>query len=410
MKNLVHRSLLSLALAALAVAPLRAEVLLLKTGGRIEGELLNPQRSTGDAYHLRTPRGVTLALASDQVSRLVVVSDIQKQYDALLPKVPNTAEGHWKMSQWCREAGLTEQRRFQLSEVIRLDPDHEEARRALGYSQFGGRWMTTEENMESRGYVRYKGSWRLPQEVQLAERDDALELAQKDWRRKLKIWIDQLDRRKAEEALANIRAIRDPAAAPALAEILGEANNPRALRLLCLDILQMLPPGMATRTLIQLSMDDPDGTVRDRCLEELRRGGGLAAIPVYLKALQNKKSNSIVNRAALCLERVAEPDVTPALIDALITEHTVTVGQNTGGGTPINFNAGGGGSGNNGGLGGMSMGGKPKVIKQKFKNPAVHSALTSLNPGANFLYDQEAWRDWYSQNKTSTLVDLRRGE
>ena len=346
------------------------------------------------------------------MTRLIVVSDLQKQYEAALPKVPNTAEGHWTMAEWCRDVGLSEQRRFQLAEVIRLDPEHEAARLALGYNRFGGRWMTSEEYMESRGYVRYKGSWRLPQEVMLDERDSEQELAEKDWKRKLKIWIDQLDRRKADEALANIRAIRDPAAAPALADVLGESNNPRNLRLLCLEVLTKLPPGMATRTMIQLSMDDPDGDIRDRCLDELKRGGALAAIPVYLKALQNKKSNSIVNRAAICLERVAEPDVTPALIDALITEHSFTVGPNTGGGngTPINFNAGGGGSGNGGGLGGLSMGGKPKVIKQKVKNLAVHSALTHLNPGVNFVYDQQAWKDWYSQNKTSTQVDLRRGE
>ena len=56
MNYLVRGSLPLLALLSLAALPLRAEVLLLKTGGRIEGELLNPGRTASEAYHLRTPR------------------------------------------------------------------------------------------------------------------------------------------------------------------------------------------------------------------------------------------------------------------------------------------------------------------------------------------------------------------
>ena len=48
----------------------RAEVFVLKSGGRIEGEHLNPQRTPGQAYLLRTGEGIRLALAEGAVQRV----------------------------------------------------------------------------------------------------------------------------------------------------------------------------------------------------------------------------------------------------------------------------------------------------------------------------------------------------
>ena len=41
---------------------------------------------------------------------------------------------------------------------------------------------------------------------------------------------------------------------------------------------------------------------------------------------------------------------------------------------------------------------------------AVLSALTRLNPGTNYQFDEEAWRKWYIDNHTSVNVDLRRDD
>ena len=45
----------------------------------------------------------------------------------------------------------------------------------------------------------------------------------------------------ADQALQNIRGIQDEAAAPALAEAMADASNPRELRLLCLEVLTKFP-------------------------------------------------------------------------------------------------------------------------------------------------------------------------
>jgi hypothetical protein len=384
-----------------------AEVFLLRSGGRIEGQWLNPQRGVTDDYLLRNLSGVQLALTSPQVQRVLTTSDVQKQYEDLLHKAPATVPGHWHMAQWCRDAGLTAQRKFHLEEIIKLDSDHEEARLALGYGRFAnGGWMTPDEYMQRQGYVRHRGAWKLPQEIELESREREFELADKQWRKQLKIWIGNLDSdKRAADARANIQNIRDPAAAIALADIVNDDKNPIDIRLMCLEVIGKLPPGLVTGTLIQLSLHDPIENLRERCLAEIKRQGAHLAIPVFVKELGNK-DNKIVKRAAIGLHVLGATSATKALIDALVTTHKLVIPGNPGqmGGSFGN------GANDSGGLGGLSMGQKTQVFKRDIQNDEALSALTSLHPGVNFGYDKDAWRRWFMSSKGSLAPDLRRGE
>ena len=122
---------------ALAAARLPAEVFLLKSGGRIEAEQLNRERERGQPYQLKAADGVRLALAESAVLRVIVKSDLDKQYEALVEKLDNSVASHWNIAEWCLEVGLTEQRKRHLAAIIALEPNHEEARKALGYQRFG---------------------------------------------------------------------------------------------------------------------------------------------------------------------------------------------------------------------------------------------------------------------------------
>ncbi|WP_254512513.1 HEAT repeat domain-containing protein [Anatilimnocola floriformis] len=383
-----------------------AEVFLLRSGGRVEGQWLNPQRAVTDNYLLRNLAGVQISLAGPQVQRVLATSDVQKQYEDLLHKMPQTVTGHWQLAQWCRDAGLTQQRKFHLEEILKLDTNHEEARLALGYGKFAtGGWMTPDEFMLRQGYVKYHGAWKLPQEIELAAREREFELADKQWRKQLKIWIGNLDSEKrGADAAQSIQGIRDPAAANALADILADEKNPIDVRQMCLDVIGKLPPGMATSQLIQLALHDSNENLRERCLAELRRQGGHLAIPVFVKALTNK-DNKVVRRAAVGLQVLGATSATKPLIDALVTTHK-TVKQ----GNPGQMGASFGGGGDNGGLGGLSMGSKTQVIIDHQKNDEVLSALLSLHPGVNHSYDKEKWRQWLMSQKGSAVLDFRRVE
>jgi hypothetical protein len=400
--------------------PALAEIFVLKSGGRIEGEPLNPQRAAGQPYQLRTEDGLRLALAENTVARVIVKSDVEQEYEARLPGVANTVEGHWKMAEWCQEAGLTDERRRHLTAIIAIDPNHAEARRLLGYTLYGSTWLTQNEFLLSRGYVHHKGAWRLSQEIELEDRNRKREQAVKDLRQFIRTWLEQAgtSSRHAANAERSLNEIRDPSAAPALVEILGDARQPRAARLRCLEILGRLPPGLATATLIKVAMEDRDDTIRDRSLDELIRGGVHLAGPGFLNELKVEKNsknykieyNWRVNRAAYCLARLGYTDATLPLINALTTEHQELVPQGGssggGGGTPLSFGSGGPG----GGMGSFGVGGRPKVRVTKRDNSGVRDALAQLHAGVNHQYDAAAWKRWYIQKFTTTNVDLRRGE
>ncbi len=403
-------SLLSLGLACGLtlgfVASADAEVFLLRTGGRVEGEWLNPQRAQADDYLLRTIAGVQLSLGGPQVQRVLTTSDVQKQYEEILHKSPTTVAGHWQMAQWCKDAGLTAQRKFHLEAIIKQETDHEEARLALGYGRFAtGGWMTPDEYMLRQGYVKSRGQWKLPQEIEIEARQREFDIADKHWRSQLKTWLGNLDSKKrAGEALQSIQGIRDPAAANAVADALADKELPKDVRLMCLDVLGKLPPGLAIDTLIRLSLHDPDEGLRERCLAEIKRQGPQRAIPVFIKELSSKE-NYLVKRAAIGLHVLGASSATQALIDALITTHKQVVKGNPGQMT-TSF----GGGGDTGGLGGMSMGAKTQVFKSEVQNEEVLSALASLHPGVNFGYNKADWRRWFMTSKTTIGADLRRGE
>jgi hypothetical protein len=400
------RLLISMLVVATLVGGLttraQAEVFLLRSGGRVEGEWLNPQRGGTEDYLLRTLAGVQLSLSGPQVQRVLATSDVQKQYEELLHKAPTTVAGHWTMAQWCRDANLAAQRKFHLEEIIKLDTNHEEARLALGYGKFAtGGWMTPDEYMLRQGYVKSRGQWKLPQEIEIDAREHEFEIADKEWRKKIKMWLDNVkrDNKRAGDSLDAIQSIRDPSAASAIADALEDKDGeiPMHLRRMFLEVLGNLPPGSAIDTLISLSLKDNDEPMRERCLAEIKRQAPHRAVPVYIKALSSK-DNVQVKRGAVGLLVMGAESATQALIDALTTSHKFEIQPANPGQMSVN------------GSGGMTMGQKKVIKVVEINNDEVLSALTSLHQGVNFGFDKAAWRRWFMQSKTSATADLRRGE
>lgn len=376
-----------------------AEIFILKSGGRIEGEHLNPNRERGQPYYLRTESGVRMALADGAVARVIVKSELDKQYEAQAARLENTVEAHWNMAEWCKEVGLSDQRKRHLQAVISLEPNHEDARKALGYQRFGSQWLTQDEHMQSLGYTKYKGAWRLRQEIEIASRQEQQDLAVKKLRKDVRLWFDQVASggRLADAANRSLNTLNDPAAAPALAEILGDAQQPREVRKRCLEILSKLPTNAAIPTLCNVAMSDSEGSLQDGCLDLLKEQGLHIAVPFFINELKSK-NNARINRAGECLGRLGDKSATLPLINALVTEHRETV------------SVGGGAGSISAGPGGFSTGKSAMVIKKRLENSGVRSALSMLYPGVNFSYNIDEWRAWYVKTQTNSTIDLRRDD
>lgn len=69
-----------------------------------------------------------------------------EEYYAKLSEVsPRDASGFYTLALWCQENGLGTEKQKSLKRTIRIDPDHAEARQALGYARYGLGWRLTSE-------------------------------------------------------------------------------------------------------------------------------------------------------------------------------------------------------------------------------------------------------------------------
>ena len=253
--------------------------------------------------------------------------------------------------------------------------------------------------MTARGFVRYRGMWRTVQEIELIERSDRVNLAQKEWTIRLERLRKRLDDpRQAEAAVEEIREIADPFAVPALAAALGKERMPR-VRADYVEALSHIRGPEAMTTLVSVAVDHADPETRILAAERLVDIGPEIAAQAIAGALGGA-DNARINRAAEALGRLGSASAVGPLIGALETEHMVVVGGGAPeGSTTATFTPSGGG---------LSMGGGPKRQKTRVQNQRVLEALVKIT-GENFDWNTAAWRAWQANRQLPPDFDPRRG-
>jgi hypothetical protein len=385
--------------ALLTAAPAWAEVFVLQNGGRIEGELLNPDETPRRSYRVRVADGAEITLSAAQVDQVLHVRPEEEQYEQIRPSYPDTPDAQWALAEWCREQGLLEQRDRHLERSIELDPDNVDARRALGYSQFGGEWKKQQQVMAERGMILYKGRWLTQQQIDVLENKRKIDLAEKEWYQKIKRWRGWLGTDKDALARQNLAAINDPAAVAALVSGL-KADTVPAARVIYAELLAKLGGPGAIRALAESAIEDPNQEVRLSCLDYLEKLKSPDAVAYFVSKLRSK-DNVVVNRAGLALGRMGNASAVGPLIDALVTTHKYKVTTGNPGQMSVGFPTGGSGGG------GLAVGGSTRIITRQLANQAVLDALVGLT-GMNFNFEQRAWKYWYAARKQPAAVDARR--
>jgi hypothetical protein len=388
----------------------RADVFLLAQGGRISGDLQNAEQSPRETYVIKTPDGTVVTLGRAQVKQVVRQRPQEVEYEKLRVRTAETVEAQWELAQWCKENKLTAQRNVHLRRVIALDPEHGEARQALGYQRKDGKWFTRDELMLKQGYVRYRGKWLTPEEVAQREEESGQSALEKEWTAKLATWQAWLRDNRAETARENIQKINDPAAVRALAAALNDTrkrNPPNAkARVLFIQVLGRLGTPEALGALAECSLYDEVEEVRLSCLDHLKKKKAPKVVEYYKSKFGLRSTdNVIINRAALGLKEMGDPSAIGPLIDHLITMHkTKLPGPPPGQMTP-SFSKGPGGGGMSFGTGG----GGPKTIVNPIKNLMVLDALVSLT-GEDFQFNVDGWREWYLAQKKRESEAAGRGK
>ncbi len=257
---------------------------------------------------------------------------------------------------------------------------------------------TPADRMDAMGFLRYRGAWRTAQEIELIERDEAANLATKQWVGRLERLRRSLDKKPSDRVAEELREISDPFAVAALASAIT-AEPVFQVRGWYLESLARIRTPDALMAIVAISLDHPDRETRIAATEKLVAIGPHPAVPIFVSALASA-DNAQVNRAAEALGRLGTPAAIGPLIAALETNHVMVAGGPAEGSTSATFTPAGGG---------LSMGGGPKKKIVRVRNDRVLEALVALT-GVNFEWDATAWQAWLMNERALPAdFDPRRG-
>lgn len=388
-----------------------ADVFVLSSGGRIEGELLNPEEKPRKTYVVKLASGGKLSLDASQVTGFQQKTPQIIEFEKARSQYPDTAEGQLKLAQWCRDHGLATQRKAVLRHIIDdLDSNNADARRILEYvKRDDGNWYTRDEWMRHEGRVLYKGEWLMRQEVEIAEGRRKKDLAEKEWFAKIDRFHNWLLKEKtSKQGRDGLLSITDPLAVRAL-DTKIKTEQSQEVKLLYVEALGKIDTAESRGTLAIHAINDEMEEVRLSCVDELEKSAKKAKDPLVSKfligRLTPKSENKVLTRAAVALSRLKDPDSILPLINVLTVLRKQQV---SGGGGPGSMTTTFDKTGKSGG-GGLAMNQKPQYVYFDVHNQAVLDALVAITQ-QNFNYDKRAWTTWYnSQKNKAQPVDARRG-
>jgi hypothetical protein len=410
----------------------RADCVTLKSGGEIRGELLPDQKDASrkdaaktGAISIRTLSGATVAVVREEIALVVRRRAIVEEYETRRRAVPTTVAAHWEIADWCRQKSLSTQRLYHLQQILELDPEHEAAHRGLGHIRAAERWTTSDELLDSRGYVWHKGQRVLPQELALIQEGEQFRQAERSWFKRVKQWQVWLNSDRSDRQLAAVQGlskIREADAILALVRSFRHAPE-EAHRLLLVSVLGQIEGDRPISPLVVQSVLDDSRAVRDAAINAVRRKGAAKAVPVYVGALKSRL-NTAVNRAATALGQLADESALPYLIEALVTPHgyyvapsavsdlhesdyamedALVLGSIAGVKSSIGHST------------ALSSNRAPTVdepddevvqVEIPQKNPDVLAALVLLT-GQNFGFEAESWRTWHRDRQLSRAKKRR---
>jgi hypothetical protein len=91
-------------------------------------------------------------------------------YEAKKDEFEDTADGHLKLGNWCRDKGLTWQARIEWRKAVDLDAENEAARKALGDKKGKDGWTTFEDQQKAKGLEFFEGKWQTPDAIAAVRR------------------------------------------------------------------------------------------------------------------------------------------------------------------------------------------------------------------------------------------------
>ncbi len=83
----------------------------------------------------------------------------EAEFESRFEKSGDNIETLIELAEWARLNRLATSRRKVFRKILKLNPEHKEARLELGYVKYEGKWVTLEEKMLAQGKVFFRGRW-----------------------------------------------------------------------------------------------------------------------------------------------------------------------------------------------------------------------------------------------------------
>ena len=212
----------------------------------------------------------------DEVSATGPQADRLATYHRLREKYRETVEDQLALAGWCKKAGLQDQWRAHLGNVLALNPDHPEARAQLGYQRVDGVWLT-------------------PQEIAGAKARAAAALAALNkWKPKLlaiRNSLKQSSPNGRELAIKRLAAVQDAAAIPALELVFCGDTEPMALA--GVNHFAEMSVADASLALARQALFSPWEPVRKAAVNKLKTRNRETYVPELLSAMASPTQSRI---------------------------------------------------------------------------------------------------------------------
>lgn len=394
----------SVFLLASIVATVRADVIHMRDGEKIEAEIL---ATNEDTLRIRTPIG-TIDVDKDQILRIEKKPSPWRRYAARREACADTAEAHFQFAEWCRRQGLSTERQAELREAVLLDPDHESARKSLGFViGDDGAWV--KKTVIDRPTPEQREAARAQRDEEKFIRSLITEWFLKTGAIYRARMAGNTNPNSSEfrTARKQLLAIRDPLALPALTGVLSAGHV--AARTVLVEVLSRFRGDEATMNLLVMTLLDPSASVRRLASEALAPRNDDRVVARLRDALGSDEE-TILRRAARALGTLKARSAVGDLVAVLSTEDRRTVRisrpvfiggiRSTFGGhrrvvhgarvlhyQPTSIGV----------LGSGTMIGTVSDIEVRTMTnfrTEVQEALISIS-GRNFGFDRAAWLDWW---------------
>ncbi|MGI5831006.1 MAG: HEAT repeat domain-containing protein [Thermoguttaceae bacterium] len=359
----------------------------------------NPNAAPDEDYLITLNDTDAVIVSHNQLRKKETLRAEVLEYRLTAPFAEDTVESHRKIAQWCRENKMPIEARLHQERIIELEPDDEQARKALGYEKKDGVWMTPKERHESAGYVTYGGKLVTPQEAEILRRRDENKKLASQWKKRIRSIQNGL-KNGSDEAKEELLLISAPEALGAIASVLREDKNPQNRDLFVRTMGKIGTPA-ALGALAAVAIGDDDGEVRQTAVEMILKHPKAVpgAIEYFREILKHPEryTNDALNRAGYALGLLGAESALPDLINALVTRHTETIvipGEQT----SATFSSDGNISFNPG------SSEKIKNIVRELENPGILNAIRTItvdryNEPVDHRYDIGAWKRWLFDKK-----------